>query len=104
MARKKTEAAAPAPAGTPSPGAAPQGNGREKTKCPLTRQAFLENAGPLTVVIDGKSVEVEVKEFATGSFGWYFSGRVTVEVGGVRLPVQVGLNLTAIGSKEAVDF
>jgi hypothetical protein len=42
-----------------------------------------------------------VKEFSTGSFGWNVNAKTVIEVGGRRLPVQVGLNLTVIGSKEA---
>ncbi|HKB39774.1 MAG TPA: hypothetical protein VKD72_25280, partial [Gemmataceae bacterium] len=41
-----------------------------------------------------------VKEFSTGSLGWYLNGKTVVEINGVRVPVQIGLNLTIIGSKE----
>jgi len=39
--------------------------------------------------------------FSTGSFGWYYNGKTTVMVDGKPLSVQVGLNLTVVGSKEA---
>jgi hypothetical protein len=42
----------------------------------------------------------EVKEFSTGSLGWYLNGKTTVEVGGTPVSVQIGLNLTIVGSKE----
>jgi hypothetical protein len=41
------------------------------------------------------------KTFSTGSFGWYMNGKTTITVDGKPLPVQVGLNLTVVGSKDA---
>ena len=71
-----------------------------KTTCPLTREEFRTQAQPVKVVVNGIELSAEVKEFSTGSFGWYLSGKVPVEVGGKRAQVQVGANLTVIGSKE----
>ena len=42
-----------------------------------------------------------VKAFSTGSFGWYLNGKTTVMVDGKAVSVQIGLNLTLVGSKEA---
>jgi len=42
-----------------------------------------------------------VKEFSTGSFGWYLNGKIVVTVDGKPCSVQVGMNLTVVGSKEA---
>src|SRR5262245_3836996 len=72
----------------------------KKTTCLITRAHFRDKAEPIKVVIDGKEVEVEVKEFSTGSLGWYLNSKITLEVDGVRVPVQIGLNLTIVGSKE----
>jgi hypothetical protein len=69
--------------------------------CPISREQFRAKARPIKVVIDGKELEAEVKEFSTGSLGWFVSGKIMLEVAGVRVPVQVGLNLTIVGSKEA---
>ena len=41
------------------------------------------------------------REFSTDSFGWYYNGKTTVTVDGKVLSVQVGLNLTVVGSKDA---
>ena len=41
------------------------------------------------------------KAFSTGSFGWYLNGKTVIQVDGKPLNVQVGLNLTVVGSKEA---
>lgn len=73
----------------------------EKTVCPLTAAEFAKNAKPLTVVIGDKTVIVPVKEFATGSFGWYLNDKVTIMVGDKAVSVQIGANLIVVGSKEA---
>ena len=70
-----------------------------KTPCPIERQDFKDNAEAVSFEIAGTPVTADPKEFSTGSFGWYFSGKVTVEVNGKQLPVQVGCNLTVVGSK-----
>lgn len=72
-----------------------------KTPCPIERGEFLQNATPVTFEIAGTPVTAEPREFSTGSFGWYFTGKVNVEVNGKKLPVQVGCNLTVVGSKGA---
>lgn len=72
-----------------------------KSPCPVTRSQFVEHAQPVKVVINGNEVVAEVKEFSTGSFGWYFNGKTTVTVDGKTLSVQVGMNMTVVGSKEA---
>jgi hypothetical protein len=71
----------------------------KKTTCPITRAQF-RSAKPVTITIGGQQMEAEVKEFSTGSLGWYLNTKITLEVDGVRVPVQVGLNLTIVGSKE----
>jgi hypothetical protein len=93
---KKASPQAPAPAA----GAPHAGNGRPKAACPLSRADFAARAEPIAVAIDGKEMEAEVKQFSTGSFGWFHSGKTTVEVDGVRVPVQVNLLVMAIGSKD----
>ena len=43
----------------------------------------------------------EVKAFSTGSFGWYLNGKTAIEVDGKVVSVQIGMNMTVVGSKEA---
>lgn len=74
---------------------------KEKTVCPLTAATFAKNAKPLTVTIGDRQVIVPVKEFQTGSFGWYLNEKVTIMVGDVAVSVQIGANLIVVGSKEA---
>ena len=71
-----------------------------KTACPIDRATFRTNAKPVAVSIDGNTLPAMVKEFSTGSLGWFASSKTTITVNGVPCQVQVGLNLTIVGSKE----
>ena len=71
-----------------------------KTNCPITRADFRAKAKPVTVTVNGVPLQAEVKEFSTGSLGWYLNGKMTVDVGGTPVSVQIGMNLTVVGSKE----
>jgi hypothetical protein len=72
----------------------------KKTTCPITRSDFRAKAKPVTVTIGTVPLVAEVKEFSTGSLGWYLNGKTTIDVGGTPVSVQIGLNLTVVGSKE----
>jgi hypothetical protein len=72
-----------------------------KTSCPVTKTQFVEKAQPMRVSINGQEMLAEVKEFSTGSFGWYMNGKTVVEIDGKAVSVQIGMNLTVVGSKEA---
>ena len=71
-----------------------------KTTCPINREQFSQSARPVEVVINGVPMSAEVKEFSTGSLGWYVNEKTTVEINGKSCTVQIGLNLTVVGSKE----
>jgi hypothetical protein len=71
-----------------------------KTTCPITRKHFVENAKAVDVVVNGIPLIAEVKEFSTGSLGWYLNGKTTIKVGETAVSVQIGMNLTIVGSKE----
>lgn len=87
MAKSKSAASAPTSDDAP--------------KCPVTKEQFLKSAKPLMISIDGKQQVASVKEFSTGSLGWYAGEKVVVEIDGVPVRCQVGLNITVIGSKPA---
>jgi len=72
-----------------------------KSPCPVSQTQFLEKAEPLKVTINGQDMIAAVKAFSTGSFGWYLNGKTTVTVDGKALSVQIGMNLTVVGSKDA---
>lgn len=68
--------------------------------CPITRQQFRDQAKPVEITINGTPFTVPVKEFSTGSLGWYLNGKTTIQVDGKPVTVQIGLNLTIVGSKD----
>jgi hypothetical protein len=72
-----------------------------KSSCPLSQQQFLAKAEPLKVTVQGQEMLAEVKAFSTGSFGWYLNGKTVVQVDGKSVSVQIGMNLTIVGSKDA---
>ena len=75
--------------------------GMAKSPCPVSLTQFLEKAEPVKVVINGQEMLAEVKSFSTGSFGWYINGKTVITVDGKALSVQIGMNMTVVGSKEA---
>lgn len=72
----------------------------KKTTCPITRGDFRGHAKPVKVTIAGHDFTAAVKEFSTGSLGWYLNGKAEIEVNGVPVQVQIGMNLTIVGSKD----
>jgi len=72
----------------------------KKTTCSVNRAEFRTKAKPVTVTINNIPLQAEVKEFSTGSLGWYLNGKTMIDVGGTPVSVQIGLNLTIVGSKE----
>lgn len=71
-----------------------------KTICPITRAQFRSDAKPVEISINGVPLIAEVKEFSTGSLGWYLNGKTTITIAGKPVSVQIGLNLTIVGSKD----
>ncbi len=72
-----------------------------KSPCPISLTQFQEKAEPLKVVINGQEMVADVKAFSTGSFGWNINAKTTITVDGKALSVQIGMNMTIVGSKEA---
>ncbi|MCA9674700.1 MAG: hypothetical protein H6708_01485 [Kofleriaceae bacterium] len=72
-----------------------------KSPCPVSLTQFLDKAEPLTVVINGQEMVADVKSFSTGSFGWNINAKTTIQVDGKPLSVQIGMNMTIVGSKDA---
>ncbi|MFZ4733052.1 MAG: hypothetical protein ACOYK7_11000 [Pirellulales bacterium] len=71
-----------------------------KTTCAVTRVQFRADAKPVEVVVNGIPMTAEVKEFSTGSLGWYLTGKTNLKVGEKSVSVQIGMNLTIVGSKD----
>ncbi len=72
----------------------------KKSNCPITRPQFRAKAKPVEVTIGGRPYTAVVKEFSTGSLGWNINEKTTVEIDGIPVTVQIGMNLTIVGSKE----
>jgi hypothetical protein len=71
-----------------------------KTVCPINRDQFTDQAKPLEIIINGEKMHVPVKEFSTGSLGWYLNKKMDIKIGDVPVSVQIGLNMTIVGSKD----
>ncbi len=65
----------------------------------LNAQSFCAQAKPVQVVIAGQPFVAQPKAFRTGSYGWFLTGNLNTTVGGEVIKVQIGLNLTVVGSK-----
>lgn len=76
-----------------------KGKGK-KTVCPVSLDEFRAGSKPIELRCNGQTLVAEVKEFSTGSFGWFYGGKVSVKIGEETVTVQVGLNMTVVGSKE----
>ncbi len=72
-----------------------------KTACSVSLTHFMEKAEPLKITINGQDMLAEVKSFSTGSFGWYLNGKTVISIDGKAVSVQIGMNMTVVGSKEA---
>jgi hypothetical protein len=72
----------------------------KKTSCPISRAEFHANAKPQTVTIGDRQYQAVPKEFSTGSLGWNINDKLTIDIGGKQVTVQVGMNLTVVGSKD----
>jgi hypothetical protein len=72
----------------------------KKTNCPISRAAFLSKAKKFDIQIGDQHFEADPKEFSTGSLGWNVNGKMTIDIDGIKVPVQIGLNLTLVGSKD----
>ena len=70
-------------------------------KLNITRDLFREKAEALVVRVGDTPILADAKEFSTGSFGWFAGGKGVIEVDGKPVQVQIGVNVTVIGSKEA---
>ncbi len=73
---------------------------KSKTVCPVSREEFLANAKPLTIKVGDKEFTAGPRQFSTGSLGWNVNDKMTVEINGKPVTLQVGMNLTVVGSKD----
>ena len=74
-----------------------------KTLCPISRQQFRDHAKPMEVTIAGVPLIAEVKEFSTGSLGWYLNGKTTVTWMVRSILKQAGYSAGVLGTVEYHD-
>jgi hypothetical protein len=72
----------------------------KKTTCPITRAEFREKAQPINITIDNAPMTAPPREFSTGSLGWNLNSKTTMNIGGTPVTVQIGMNITLVGSKD----
>ncbi len=74
----------------------------KRTLFPYKKSEFLDKAKPIEIIIDGQKLLLTPKEFSTGSVGFGCNGKIVIGVVDLGpATYQLGINLTAIGSKEA---
>jgi len=64
-------------------------------------EVYHSHAKPIIVRFDDHVMTLDIKQFSTGSVGWYANGKCKVLVGDTYYPVQVSMTLTIIGSKNS---
>jgi hypothetical protein len=65
----------------------------------MTKEQFGQSAKLLRILIDESPIFAFPKRFSTGSIGWNANGKTQIVVNGEALEVQIGINLTVIGTK-----
>ncbi len=73
-----------------------------KRTCSVTASQFLKGAKDTTTTLFGTPMRVSVKDFSTGTFGWYGNGKGSVQLeDGSIVEVQLAVSAYVIGSKDA---
>jgi hypothetical protein len=72
----------------------------KKSTCPISRAEFNKSAQTLIIKVGDREFKAVPKNFSTGSLGWNVNEKMTVNIGGTDVTVQVGMNLTIVGSKD----
>jgi hypothetical protein len=66
----------------------------------MSKDQFGQFAKPLRVLIEETTIHALPKRFSTGSVGWNANAKTQIVVNGEALEIQVGVNLTVIGTKD----
>merc|ERR1711971_202791 len=65
----------------------------------MTAAEFMEHAEELDWNVHGNEIPVAPRTFTSGNKGWYGGGKMPMTINGKRVWVQLGINITIIGSK-----
>jgi hypothetical protein len=79
------------------------GTGGGGDKAPtISKEAFTKNAKPMEIRLGDRLLIASPKEFSTGSLGFYAGDKIRAfKIGDEMVDLQVGINITVIGSKPA---
>ena len=73
---------------------------KQKTVCPVSRDECKASAPTLRIMVGEREFKANPREFSTGSLGWYVNDKMDIDIGGKSVTIQLGLNLTVVGSKD----
>lgn len=65
----------------------------------VTKEEFMDKAEDITIKIGDDVFVAKKKTFQSGSFGFNFTGKKHLVIDGKVVSLQIGLNMTVIGSK-----
>jgi hypothetical protein len=86
----------------PAPAKAPEPTVAKSDKQPdISKADFLAHAKSITLTIDGVEYSVDPRQFSTGSYGYFHTGKAHVKVNGVSVKCQLQVNCTVVNSKNA---
>jgi len=73
--------------------------------CQITRAQFRTSAPKGKTVMDKivEEIGLSQKEFSSGGFGYYGGGKITLMIDGEPVKCQVGINVSIVNSKCAVE-
>ena len=72
-----------------------------KSKCPLSRKEFLNEANPLHIRIGEQVFAASPREFTSGRFGFYVGDKFVLNIAGKEVLVQANINVVVVDSKDA---
>lgn len=73
------------------------------SKCAITKTQFRKGAKPLRASVNGTETVANVKEFASGTLGWFANGSTVVEIDGIPTKVTYQIQLFVANSKNAAE-
>lgn len=66
----------------------------------LTREHFQQTAQPVQATIAGAPILAGVKEFSTGTLGYFGNGKIVLNIGGIMTPCTIDLKIYVNKSKD----
>ena len=72
-----------------------------KTACPITCAKFRKEAKPITVQLGDQTLTLPMKEFSTGSFGYYLNQKIALQIDGEAVTGALQIQIPIVGSKDA---